>query len=131
GATSSCTIIVTFSPTTVRSYGPVTLTITDDSGAVVGSTQQVSITGAGIAAQVGLNPNPLTFATSQDVGTASGNLTLTLTNSGGLALHLAASNAVSIGTPGNAGSDFAVVSTGTTCVNSFTVAALGGSCNIV
>ncbi|MGD0908065.1 MAG: choice-of-anchor D domain-containing protein, partial [Candidatus Acidiferrales bacterium] len=131
GANSSCVIIVTFSPTTVRSYGPVTLTVTDDSGAVVGSTQQVSITGAGVAAQVGLNPSPVTFTTGQDVGTTSSNLTLTLTNSGGLALHLAASNAVSIGAPGNAASDFAVVSTGTTCVNGFTVPALGGTCNIV
>ena len=132
GASSSCTIIVTFSPTAVRSYGPVTLTVTDDSGVIVGSTQQVSVTGAGVAASVNFGQSPVNFTPAQDVGTTSSNLTLTLTNSGGLALQLAASNAVSIGAPGNATSDFAIVPTGTTCVNGFTVPpSCGGSCNIV
>ncbi len=56
-------------------------------------------------------------------------MTVTLTNSGGLAVQLAATNAVTI-SGGNA-SDFAIVPTGTTCINSATLAITSGSCNVV
>src|SRR4029077_7249710 len=48
-ALGTCTISVTFTPTAVRAFGPVTLTITDDAGAVAGSKQSVSLTGSGVA----------------------------------------------------------------------------------
>jgi hypothetical protein len=130
-ASGSCTISVTFTPTTVRSYGPVTLVITDDAGAVAGTMQSVSLTGSGVAAQVTPSPSPATFTSSQIVGVTSSSLTVTLTNSGGLDLHLAASSAVTIGAPGNALSDFAIVSAGTTCINGATVAKSGGTCTVV
>ena len=106
-----------------------TLVITDNSGAITGSTQSVALSGSGVAASVNFAPSPVNFTPSQNVGTTSGSVTVTLTNSGGLGVQLSATNAVAIsGT--NAG-DFAIAPAGTTCINSATVAASGGSCAVI
>ncbi len=86
-AGSSCTIVVTFAPTTVRSYGPVTLVITDDAGAVAGSTQSVSISGAGVTSTVNFNPTTVLFG-SQRTGVASAQMTSVLTNSASSAVTI-------------------------------------------
>ncbi len=126
---NTCTINVTFAPTTVATFGPVTLVITDDSGAVAGTKQSVALSGSGVTASVNFAPSPVNFTTSQNVGTTSPNMTVTLTNSGGLAVQLAASNAVAIS--GTNKSDFAIVPTGTTCINSATLAVSTGACNVI
>ncbi len=125
----TCTINVTFTPTAVGTFGPITLVITDNSGAVNGSTQSVALSGSGVTASVNFAPSPLNFIPNQNVGTTSANATVTLTNSGGLGVQLAASNAVVI-SGANAG-DFAIFPTGTTCINSATVGASGGTCKLV
>src|SRR4029077_4309973 len=110
-------------------FGPVTLVITDDSGAVAGTKQSVSLTGSGVAAALDFAPSPVNFTPNQNVGTSSGNLTVTLTNTGGLGVQLAAANAVAIS--GANASDFAIVPAGTTCINNAAVAANTGSCVVI
>jgi len=116
---------VTFTPSTAAAEAA-TLTITDDSNAVPGSAQPVSLTGTGIFPQAVATPSPLPFG-NQPKSTTSTPLTVTLTNGGTDTLHLAAANAVAI-SGANAG-DFAIAA-GTTCVNSAAVAAGGGNCII-
>jgi hypothetical protein len=110
-ASSSCTLNVTFTPTAT---GPLagTLTITDNSNGVTGSTQTVTLTGTGTGPVVSLS-SPLTFS-AQLVGTTSSSQTVTLTNTGGSNLTFAAIAA----TP-----PFAIASSGTTCSTSAPVAA--------
>ncbi len=109
---SSCTIIVTFAPTTVRSYGPVTLVITDDAGAVAGSTQSVSISGAGVTSTVNYYPSTVNFG-NQRTGVASTQMTSVLTNSAATALNI---TSVSIG-GANPGDFLLVVPNGTGVVD--------------
>ena len=122
---ASCIVNVTFTPSTAAAEAA-TLTITDDSNAVPGSAQPVSLTGTGIFPQAVATPSPLPFG-NQPKSTTSAPLTVTLTNAGTDTLHLAAANAVAI-SGANAG-DFAIAA-GTTCVNSAAVAAGGGNCII-
>jgi hypothetical protein len=122
---ASCLVNVTFTPSTAAAEAA-TLTITDDSNAVPGSAQPVSLTGTGIFPQAVATPSPLPFG-NQPKSTTSAPLTVTLTNAGTDTLHLAAANAVAI-SGANAG-DFAIAA-GTTCVNSAAVAAGGGNCII-
>ncbi|MBV9303612.1 MAG: choice-of-anchor D domain-containing protein [Acidobacteriaceae bacterium] len=75
--TGSCTINVTFSPTTTGTRTGA-VTITDNAS---GSPQTVSLTGTGVAAAVSLSTTSLTFA-SQLVGTTSSVQPVTLTNNG-------------------------------------------------
>jgi uncharacterized repeat protein (TIGR01451 family) len=82
-AGSSCTITITFGPTATGTRNG-TLTITDSG---VGSPRTVSLTGTGIAAGLALSTNNLGFP-DQPVGITSAPLTVTLTNSGGVALAI-------------------------------------------
>ena len=80
---STCAISVAFVPSAV---GPrsATLTVTDQF-----RSQTVSLAGTGVApAGVSLNPTALTFSAT-GVGLTSSAQTLTLTNNGGLPLHIA------------------------------------------
>jgi uncharacterized repeat protein (TIGR01451 family) len=123
---STCTIIVTFAPTTVRPYGPVTLVITDDAGAVSGSTQTVSIGGAGVTSTVNFAPPAISFG-SQRTGVASAQMTSVLTNSASTAVTI--TNVSLMGTnPG----DFQLVTPSgsvTDCRTAGSVPA-GGNCTI-
>jgi hypothetical protein len=85
GAGAKCTITVTFKPTSTGSR-TASVSITDSA---TGSPHKVSLTGSGVAAgrTLTMTPSPLSFG-NQAVGTISGPLTLTLTNSGGTALTL-------------------------------------------
>ena len=76
----SCTINVTFSPTATGSLNG-TLTITDNSNGVAGSTQSVSLTGTGTAPVAGVSPPSLTFG-NQNLGTTSASQPVTLSNTG-------------------------------------------------
>jgi len=79
-AGGSCTISVTFAPTVV---GPRTgtLTVTDNSQGVAGSTQTASLSGTGLGPLVSLSGSSLAFA-GQLITTASPPQTVTITNSG-------------------------------------------------
>ncbi|HEV2381873.1 MAG TPA: choice-of-anchor D domain-containing protein [Terriglobia bacterium] len=83
-AGANCTISVTFKPIQVGNRSA-TLTISDN--ASPSSTQTVSLTGNGVAAIASLSPTSLSFA-SQAVGTTSSAQTVTLSNTGTLALSI-------------------------------------------
>jgi len=110
----SCTIEVTFTPTTV---GPIagTLTITDNAA---GSPQSVTLTGTGTAPAVSLFPASLIFS-SLAVGSTSSAQTITLTNTGTAALTIA-----SVALTGTNTGDFAQSNT---CGSSV---AASGTCTI-
>ena len=83
-AGASCTLSVTFKPTATGSRSG-TLTITDNASP---ATQTVSLTGTGVAAPtVSLSPTSLTF-TARQVGTSSSAQSVTLKNTGGVALSI-------------------------------------------
>jgi hypothetical protein len=80
-ANSLCTISVTFTPT-ATGLRTGTLTVTDNSGGVAGSTQQVNLSGTGaVEPVVSLSPSSLAFP-PQVVGTRSNPQTVTLSNTG-------------------------------------------------
>ena len=89
----SCTIEVTFTPLTGGTLTG-TLTITDNSNDVTGSTQTVSLTGTGTgtAPVDGVSPTTLTFAALQ-VNSTSSPQAVTLANTGNAALAVASINA--------------------------------------
>ena len=79
-ASGSCTINVTFSPTAAGSLTG-TLTITDNSNGVAGSTQTESLTGTGTGPMVSLATPSLGFG-NQTTGTTSAPQAETVTNTG-------------------------------------------------
>ena len=79
-AGGSCTINVTFSPTATGALAG-TLTITDNSNGVTGSTQTVNLTGTGTGPVVSLSGPSLSFG-NQPVSTTSAAQTETVTNIG-------------------------------------------------
>jgi hypothetical protein len=114
---SSCTISVTFTPTSSGTR-TATLTITDNSNNSAGSTQTVNVTGTGNSSNAALSPNTLTFG-NQVVLTPSSSQTVTLSNSGNLALTI-----TSITVGGSNAGDFGETNT---CGSSV---AGGGNCMI-
>ncbi len=86
-AGAGCTLTLTFTPTASGTRSA-TLSITDTSGSLPAATQTASLTGIGNApATDTLSPLALSFA-QQQIATASAAQTITLTNSGGVALTL-------------------------------------------
>ena len=103
---SSCTIDVTFTPTTTGTRTG-TLTVTDSAG-----TQTVSLTGTGTSvSNVTLSPSSLPFG-NQGVGTSSGPQPLTLSNGGttavtGISVGVTGVNAADFGQTNNCGTTLA------------------------
>jgi hypothetical protein len=122
---SNCKFSVKFVPTSLGLLAA-SVTITDDSGGTAGTTQSVSLSGAGTNPIASLSTNTVPFGFVPK-GTKSAVMSVTLTNTGTDTLNLAASNAAMIS--GMNATDFAVAS-GTTCTNGLPVAANGGSCLI-
>jgi len=84
-ALGTCTISVTFAPTSATPPNRTAEVTITDSGA--GSPQVVDLTGtAGTAPIVSLSPSSLAFSAQQAVGVTSSPLTLTVTNTGTAAL---------------------------------------------
>ena len=111
---SNCVISVTFTPTAAGTRTGA-LTITDNSGNVVGSTQSVQLTGSGQAVPVAsLSTSTLTFA-AQSIGAASAAQSVTLTNTGSAPLIISAVTA---------GGDFSQINTCPTSI------AAGANCTI-
>jgi hypothetical protein len=109
-AGGTCTVNVTFSPTT----GGSRMASISISGTEPGSPQLVELVGTALGPAATLSPNTLTFA-SQTVGTTSTAQTATLTNSGNAPLNI---------TGISASGDFAQTNT---CGTSL---AIGSSCQI-
>ncbi len=84
-AGSSCTFAVTFKPAAAGTTYNATLTVTDNSGGVTGTTQTVALSGAGAAALpvalAVLSPSSLTFPATT-VGNSATAQTVTLSNPG-------------------------------------------------
>ena len=111
----SCTWSVTYTPTAAGTR-TATLTFTDDNNGVTGSMQTVALSG--------ITPPPPTLSPSapiaflnQAVGTTSNASSITLTNPSGSMLHI-----TSVAISGTNAAEFAVATTGTTCMNGSTVA---------
>ncbi len=92
-AGGSCTINVTFAPTTGGALNG-TLTVTDNSNGTAGSTQTVSLSGTSLAPLAGVAPSSLTFA-NQLQGTTSAPQPVTLSNTGTATLTIASITASS------------------------------------
>jgi hypothetical protein len=108
----SCTYVFSFAPTTVGNFNA-QVQFTDNSNNESGALQSVPLSGTGVpaSAAVSLTPASLIF-TSQILGTTSGSQTVTLKNTGSLALQISTislagtnASAFSIGSncPGNSG----------------------------
>ncbi len=88
GTGSSCTVNVSFAPTATGTLtGTVTITYTS-AGSTTAQTTTVTLTGTGTPGQTGtisISPATLTFG-SQTVGTTSAPQTVTVSNTGGVAV---------------------------------------------
>ena len=122
---ASCAINVTFSPTTGGAKAA-TITVTDNSNFVTGSTQVATLSGTVLVPVAAAAPTPLAFG-SQALQSTSVAQTVTLSNTG--AAPLTISN-IAFGTPSN-GSTFVrpAGAVGGTCSTATPVAA-GSSCTI-
>jgi hypothetical protein len=115
---AACTINVTFKPAAAGARSA-TLTITDNTGNVAGSTQTVALTGTGAGTpQATLSTTTMTFA-SDPIGTAEGPQSITLKNTGNGPLQV-----TSVAVSGTNPSDFLEFDTCTPTV------AAAGSCEI-
>jgi len=76
----SWTITSAFTPSALLARAA-TITVTDDSNAVAGSTQVINLSGTGTAPVASLNTNTMAFG-NQNVTTTSATQTVTLTNTG-------------------------------------------------
>jgi hypothetical protein len=111
---ASCTINVTFKPTTTGTRNA-TLQVTDNA---TGSPQQVTLTGVGVSGSLTLTPSTLTFST-QLINTSSKSQKITVKNTGTGSLTL---NSITI-TGTNAG-DYSQTNTCATTINP------GASCQV-
>lgn len=124
-AGGNCTISVVFTPAGAgRASG--TLTITDDSGAVAGSTQTVSLSGLGTVPPLSLTP------ASYDFGNVARGLAAATAPTAVFTLTNNTANPVSLQralqqTPSNSG--FSIVGTGTTCPTAGNLVG-NGSCQV-
>jgi subtilase family serine protease len=118
-AGASCSIHVRFTPTLVGAENA-TLSVTDNSGGVTGSTQSVSLAGTGVGPVASLTPNPVSFG-NEKVGTTSGAQFITLTNTGTATLAIS----VQANLGGTNGNDFSISANG--CGSTL---AAGAGCSI-
>jgi N,N-dimethylformamidase beta subunit-like, C-terminal/PKD domain/HYDIN/CFA65/VesB-like, Ig-like domain/Cep192 domain 4 len=115
---SSCTITVTFTPSTTGSR-PGAITITDNHNGVNNSTQTVTLSGMGTLAVAVIQPASLNFGI-QLVGASPPSKAVVITNNGTVPVNF---------TSFAASGDFAVMGSGTTCSTGSSLPA-AASCNI-
>ena len=116
-AGGNCTLAATFTPSALGARSA-TVSVADNA---TGSPHTLPLTGTGTFPQATPTPSPLPFGNQRE-NTTSTTQVLTLTNGGTDTLHL---TTVALG--GTNVSQFAIVTTGTTCTNGSTVLA-GASC---
>ena len=79
---ANCSVSVKFTPTASGSRGAA-ITVTDNANNAAGSSQNIPLTGTGVAVPTATLSTPTTLAFgNQNVGTTSAAMTSTLTNSG-------------------------------------------------
>lgn len=125
-AGSSCTVQVSFVPSTAGTFNAV-LNLTDNSGNVIGNVQSIPLAGVGTppAPILVISPTALGFA-AQSVGTTSASQTVTVFNNGSAALTIS-----SVATTGADAGNFAIIQGGSApCVAAGNVAA-GKSCTVM
>jgi hypothetical protein len=125
-AGGSCTIVLSFTPT-VAGDRFATVTVTDDAGGSVGSTQAIALAGTGVAVAgpaVDVSPGALTFS-SQIINTTSASQSVSFTNTSATS----AWTITAVSLAGAQAGDFALDAAGT-CVNGVSITA-GGSCTVV
>jgi FtsP/CotA-like multicopper oxidase with cupredoxin domain len=122
---ASCAINVTFSPTSGGTKAA-TITVTDNSNFVTGSTQVANLSGTVLVPVAAAAPNPLAYG-NQALQSTSVAQTVTLSNTGAAPLTI---SSIAFGTASN-GSTFArpTGAAGGTCSTATPVAA-GSSCTI-
>jgi hypothetical protein len=120
-----CTMYVSFTPNSTTSETS-KITITDNSGAVPGTEQTISLTGTGVTAATAatVQPSSLSFV-SQSVGTVSAPQTVTITNTGTETLSI---SGISIGSS----LDFSVTSSqgSNSCTALANTLAVSQSCSV-
>jgi cardiolipin synthase len=119
-AGASCSIAVTFAPTTAGTSYSASLVATDNSGGATGSSQSLTVSGTSSAAPGATLSNTSLSFNPQTIATTSAAQTVTLTDSGTAALNVG-----NIVLTGANASSFAVSGT---CANA--TLAVGGSCTI-
>jgi hypothetical protein len=125
-----CTVGVTFKPTAAGARAAV-LRFTDNSGNVVGSTQDVTLSGTGTAPAISATPNPVTFGTSKvggllGIGATTVSKTVSVTNGGSAPLSI---TTASIGAAASSSAPGDYTITSNTCQN--TTRAVGSAgCSI-
>ncbi|MGB8662269.1 MAG: Ig-like domain repeat protein, partial [Candidatus Acidiferrum sp.] len=86
GNGSSCTLEITFTPTSAGTHNNAQITITDNNGSVMGSTQTINLSGTGIQlSSIAVTPNPATTQMGNKIpftatGTYTDNSTQNLTS---------------------------------------------------
>jgi hypothetical protein len=117
-AVSSCAISITFTPQSTGALSG-TLTITDNSNAVTGSTQTVSLSGTGMDFSISVTPSSQTVSNGQSatytitLAAVSGfNGTVSLACSGGPANSTCAVSPVSLSLSGNSSTAHATIPKG-------------------
>ncbi|MBZ5560734.1 MAG: choice-of-anchor D domain-containing protein [Acidobacteriia bacterium] len=123
-AGTSCTISVTFAPSSTGAIDGA-LIVTDDSGNL-GAMQAVTLTGTGTAPVASVTPASLTFS-SQVLGTTSGTKSVVLQNIGTGPMHVASVTATSPFTQTNTCSGSIVPGASCTISVAFTPTALGAA----
>jgi hypothetical protein len=125
-AGTSCTIRVTFHPTTTGAK-TASLTFTDNSNGVTGSTQNVSLSGTGTAPLAVVSfTGPVPALNTGGSSTKNGVITVHNTGTGALTLTAAPTIAKVSG----AGTGTPSIQPGGTCVSGFVVAPTTGTCTI-
>ena len=111
-AGTSCWVHIAFQPTQ-NGLSQGSVVITDNSGAVSGSTQTVSLSGTGGASTANVSPANLTFPTTK-VGTSAVPMSVSISNGGAMSLNMSSMSASGdFSQSNNCG---AVVAPGASCV---------------
>lgn len=119
-AGASCTVTVTFTPSSAN-YTIASINLFTSSSTAF--QQRVDLTGTGLTSAAQISTQALEFG-NQAVGMASGTQSVTVSNAGSASLMFS-----SIGITGTDASDFSIVTNGTTC-STTTSLAYGASCTI-
>ena len=129
-AGSSCIVYFTFAPSAAGAQsGSISLPVTYSNNATANFTVTLAGTGSTVVDSVVLSPTAATFV-DQVVGTTSSSDTLTLTNSGNLALSVGTLNGVNIAVGSSSSGEFSTkVGSGSDGCSNTTVPA-GSNCSV-
>jgi hypothetical protein len=129
-AGSSCIVYFTFTPSAAGAQsGGISLPVTYANNSTASFPLTLAGTGATVVDSAVLSPTAATFL-DQVVGTTSPSDTLTLTNSGNLALSVGTLNGVNIAVGASSSGEFSTKAAGGSDGCSNTIVPAGGSCSV-